>query len=257
MGIQSFNPIHLKTLGRVHTDVEAHKAIETARAAGFDNLNLDLMHGLPNQTIEEGLLDLRTGLAFAPEHLSWYQLTIEPNTVFYKLKPELPAEDDAFLLEQRGFEHLAKNNYQRYEISAFSIPHRQAEHNMNYWLFGDYYGIGAGAHGKWTSPETGVIYRTTKHRQPNDYLNPDKPYLAKLVTLTPNDCILEYMLNTTRLEQSISLMHFTERTHLPLLSLLPGLQTAQQKGLIEITNTHWRVTPHGRRFTNDLQAIFL
>ncbi|MFI4962989.1 MAG: radical SAM family heme chaperone HemW [Legionellales bacterium] len=255
LGIQSFNPTHLKTLGRIHDDQQAHKAIDAARKAGFTNLNLDLMHGLPNQTVAQGLEDLTIGLNHQPEHLSWYQLTLEPNTVFYKQKPPLPSEDDSCLLEEQGLLLLEQQGFKRYEISAFSKPHHQSKHNLNYWLFGDYFGIGAGAHGKYSNQTT--IQRTRKHRQPKDYLNPDKPYLAAVETVQTNEIPFEFMLNTTRLEQPIPLNLFTQTTHLDLSHLLPKLQIAQTKNLITLTNTHWQVTPLGRRYTNNLQELFL
>ncbi|MBL7480271.1 radical SAM family heme chaperone HemW [Legionella bononiensis] len=255
LGIQSFNPVHLKALGRIHDEHQSHAAIGAARKAGFDNLNLDIMHGLPNQSIEQGLADLATALSHQPEHLSWYQLTIEPNTVFYKEKPPLPSEDDAFILEERGFSLLQKSGYTRYEISAFSQPDKKARHNLNYWLFGDYLGIGAGAHGKITTAHS--ILRTRKHRQPKDYLNQDKPYLAHIEEVTNEELLFEFMLNTTRLEQPIPLELFNRTTGLDLNLLLPKLKTAQDKNLIVLNHDHWQVSPLGRRFTNNLQALFL
>ncbi len=255
LGIQSFNPTHLKKLGRIHDERQAHAAIHAARNAGFDNLNIDIMHGLPNQSITEGLSDLDTALSHQPEHLSWYQLTIEPNTVFYKEKPPLPSEDDAFLLEEQGFNRLKEAGFERYEISAFSRPNHQARHNMNYWLFGDYFGIGAGAHGKITTPDG--IHRTRKHRQPKDYLNNEKPFMAQIEAVQGEELLFEFMLNTSRLEQPIPLMLFNETTGLNLDRLLPKLEIARDKKLIELTKTHWQVTALGRRFTNNLQSLFL
>ena len=255
LGIQSFNPEHLKKLGRIHDDKQAHCAIDAARNAGFDNLNLDIMHGLPQQSVTQGLEDLATALAYQPEHLSWYQLTIEPNTVFYKEKPPLPSEDDAYLLEEEGFKLLKNAGFERYEISAFSKPNKQARHNLNYWLFGDYFGIGAGAHGKLTTPE-GIV-RTRKHRQPKDYQNSTKPFLAGLDSVSNEELVFEFMLNTTRLEQPIPLDLFVTTTGLELTDLLPKLKLAQNKHLISINHTHWQVTELGRRYTNNLQALFL
>ncbi|HCU5990578.1 TPA: radical SAM family heme chaperone HemW [Legionella pneumophila] len=255
LGIQSFNPNHLKILGRIHDEKQAHSAIDTARKAGFDNLNLDIMHSLPNQSVTQGLQDLKTALSYQPEHLSWYQLTIEPNTVFYKHTPPLPSEEEDYLLEEQGFALLHSSGYNRYEISAFSKPEKQARHNINYWLFGDYLGIGAGAHGKMTTPNE--IIRTRKHRQPKDYLDNEKPYLAARETITGKELLFEFMLNTTRLEQSIPLELFTTATGLELNQLLPLLKLANKKQLINLTDTHWQVTPLGRQYTNDLQALFL
>ena len=255
LGIQSFNSLHLKALGRIHDDKEAHKAIESARNAGFDNLNLDIMHGLPNQSLSQGLEDLRTALSYQPEHLSWYQLTIEPNTVFYKENPPLPSEDEAYLLEEEGFALLKKRGLIRYEISAFSKANKQSLHNMNYWLFGDYLGIGAGAHGK-LSTDKGVL-RTCKHRQPKLYLDAEKPFLAQTESVQNKELVFEYMLNTSRLEGPIPLQLFTERTFLGLNELLPQLKIAEEKNLVQIKEDYWQVTPLGRRYTNNLQALFL
>ena len=257
LGIQSFNPVHLKSLGRIHDEKQAQYAIESARRAGFDNINIDIMHGLPNQSISEGIADLRAALANHPEHLSWYQLTIEPNTVFYKQRPTLPSDDDAYALEEEGFALLSGNDYHRYEISAFCRNNKPAHHNLNYWLFGDYYGIGAGAHGKLTAADGKTIYRTRKHRQPADYLNPNKAFRAALEQVSPHGLVFEFMLNATRLQQPISNSLFTERTGLSFNYLMPGLEKAHEKGLITINDTHWQITPFGRRFTNDLQGLFL
>ena len=256
LGIQSFDKHQLKTLGRIHDDNDAHLAIQKARDAGFDNLNLDLMHGLPHQTINEGLIDLKTALSYAPEHLSWYQLTIEPNTIFHKTKPVLPTEDNAAELEEKGFRYLADHHYKRYEISAFCKDNKKSDHNLNYWLFGDYLGIGAGAHGKLTTYDEQKIVRTRKHRMPKEYLtNPKK--IAGIDKLNESDCLFEFMLNTTRLEQPIPFELFRERTFLPLERLMPLLRAAETKKLLRLDNKHWQVTELGRRYTNDLQAIFL
>ena len=256
LGIQSFNATHLKALGRIHDDTQAHRAIKQARNAGFDNLNLDIMHGLPNQSIEEGLQDLQTALKYEPEHLSWYQLTIEPNTIFYKKSPILPNEDEAFFLEEQGLTLLETHKLNRYEISAFSKKNKEARHNLNYWLFGDYFGIGAGAHGKLTL-DNKEVFRTRKLRQPNDYLNPDKQFLASIDKVNESELIFEFMLNTTRLQQAIPNSLFFERTGLMFEKLTPGLIKANKKGLLTLTEQHWQVTPLGRQYTNNLQAIFL
>lgn len=259
LGIQSFHPQHLKKLGRVHDDKQAHQAIEAARLAGFDNLNLDIMHGLPGQSIAEGLEDLRTAIAWQPEHISWYQLTIEPNTVFYKQQPVLPNDDDCDELEQNGFDLLRDAAFERYEISAFSKPGKKARHNMNYWLFGDYYGIGAGAHGKLTHREQGeyAVCRTRKQRQPKDYLNADKAFLAANERVDAGSLLFEFMLNTTRLQQPVDNDLFTQRTGLPFAILQRRLADAAAKGLVIQTEQTWQVSARGRRYTNDLQALFL
>lgn len=255
LGIQSFHSPHLKTLGRIHDGNQARLAIETARLAGFDNLNLDIMHSLPNQTVSQGLEDLKIALSFKPEHLSWYQLTIEPNTVFYKQKPALPSEDDHFTLEDEGLQFLESQGLSRYEISAFARPQKQALHNLNYWLYGDYYGIGAGAHGKYSGSKG--ILRTRKHRQPKDYLNPEKPFLAQQEEILGKEIVFEFMLNTSRLEQPIPNSLFQEKTGLTFDYLQPGLEQAHNKGLLVLGEHYWQITKLGRRFTNNLQELFL
>ena len=256
LGIQSFHAGHLKQLGRIHDGKQAHQAIETARLAGFDNINIDIMHSLPKQSVSQGLDDLAHALRYQPEHLSWYQLTLEPNTVFYKQRPTLPDEDVIEELEQTGMDILGKHGFERYEISAFCQPGKHARHNMNYWLFGDYYGIGAGAHGKMTL-DSGKICRTRKQRQPADYLNPDKQFLAECETVDMNELAFEFMLNTTRLQQAIPNALFTERTGLPFQHLESKLLEAEAKGLIRRQETAWQITDFGRRYTNNLQTLFL
>lgn len=254
LGIQSFDPQHLKSLGRIHDDQQAHQAIEAARLAGFDNINLDLMHSLPHQTVKQGLDDLHQALNYQPEHLSWYQLTLEPNTVFYKQRPALPHEDIIDELEKQGMAFMKTQGYQRYEISAFCKPDKAARHNMNYWLFGDYYGIGAGAHGKITQDK---VTRTHKHRQPKDYVNPKKSFLAGQEWVSESELVFEFMLNVTRLQQAIPLDFFTQQTKLPYQLLLPALEKAAKIGLITLTSESWQITDFGRRYTNNLQALFL
>lgn len=255
LGIQSFNPKHLKALGRIHDDKQAHFAIESAQKAGFNNINLDIMHGLPEQSAEEGLKDLRLALDHQTPHLSWYQLTIEPNTRFYKSQPVLPTEEEAGLLEDQGLAMLASQGFERYEISAFNNNNQPAQHNLNYWLFGDYLGIGAGAHGKYSGQDG--QFRTQKHRQPKDYLNPEKLFLSGCKTLSPEDLVFEFMLNATRLEIPIRHSLFEERTGLPFQYLQKGLNSAMKQGLITMDEQQWQVTAFGRRYTNNLQELFL
>ena len=257
LGVQSFNDRHLKLLGRIHGAAEAHKAIDTARNAGFQNLNLDIMNGLPEQTIQEGLHDLETALSHQPEHLSWYQFTLEPNTFFYKHPPRLPEEDTCLAIEEQGLDFLASKGLERYEISAFSLPGRQSLHNLNFWFFGDYFGIGAGAHGKITDSATHEIIRTHKYRQPHEYLDPNKPFLAGKKSISPDNLVFEFMLNTTRLQQPIPHDLFEQRTGLAFSVLMPKLREAEKKGLVVIEKDQWQVTPLGRQFTNDLQCLFL
>lgn len=258
LGIQSFDPTHLKRLGRIHGAPEAHSAIVAARRAGFDNINLDLMHGLPSQTLEEGLADLSQALHYAPEHLSWYQLTLEPNTVFYKENPPLPSENVLEGLETQGLELLRASGFERYEISAFVRNGRAlySRHNLNYWLYGDYYGIGAGAHGKITD-DAGKIVRTQKQRQPKDYLDLSKPFRVSTESPDEEQVLFEFMLNTTRLQESVPFALFEERTGFSFDVLEKKLWEAEAKGLVSMQADSWQVTELGRRFTNDLQGLFL
>jgi len=258
VGIQSFHPEHLKALGRVHDREQALRAIEMIRTAGFDNFNLDLMHGLPGQTEEQALDDVRTALSFEPPHLSWYQLTIEPNTEFYKYPPKLPEEETLWEIQDAGHALLESAGFQHYEISAYSQQGKQARHNVNYWQFGDYLGIGAGAHGKVTTlgPQGLTILRTWKTRLPKDYLNPDKPFLAGSEKIDAEDAGLECMMNALRLHQGISEQHFTERTGVPLSLIDRPITEARRKGLLEAEGD-LRATPLGRQYLNELLAMFL
>lgn len=254
LGIQSFNPEHLNRLGRIHDDNQAHRAIVSAREAGFTNMNIDIMHGLPQQTVEQGLKDLEQALCYQPEHLSWYQLTIEPNTLFYKQRPPLPGEETLEILETEGLSLLEANGLSRYEISAFSRPGKMSQHNLNYWLFGDYLGIGAGAHGKLTQQN---IYRTRKQRQPMNYLDPKMSFLVEKIQVPQNEILFEFMLNTTRLEQAIPKSLLQEHTGLAFDAVAHLFEQAEEKGLIAIHKKDWQVTSFGRRYTNDLQSLFL
>lgn len=253
LGIQSFNDVHLKKLGRIHDGLTAISAIKAARDAGFDNLNLDIMHSFENQTIAQGIEDLNTAISFAPEHISWYQLTLEPNTVFFKHPPKLPNDDFIYDLEQNGFDLLQRHKYERYEISAFAKEKKYAQHNLNYWLFGDYYGIGAGAHGKISNQDK--IVRTKKHKMPLNYLKGN--FCVEEKPATAQDLIFEFILNTTRLNQKISNELFEQTTNLPFETIKFLLERAQHKGFIEMHDSYWQVSKKGRQFTNDLQLLFL
>ena len=255
LGIQSFNPRHLNLLGRIHDDKEAHTALHIARQVGFTNINIDIMHTLPSQTPSEALDDLKTAISYEPEHLSWYQLTIEPQTYFAKHPPLLPNESENEQIETQGFELLASALLSRYEISAFCREGLQSQHNLNYWRYGDFYGIGAGAHGKITI-EPQKICRTRKKRYPKDYLKPASP-IAATEWLTPEDVLFEFMLNTSRLEEIIAYGLFSERTGFSFELLSPLLDKAKEKGFLQYNTEGFQVTPLGRRFTNNLQALFL
>ena len=256
IGIQSFNDEKLRALGRIHNRMEALKAFDTARRAGFKNINLDLMFGLPNQTEQEAIDDLRTAIDLQPEHISLYQLTIEPNTLFHHQPPELPSDDATWSMQQVLQSMLADAGYQKYEVSAYARPGKQCRHNLNYWQFGDYLGIGAGAHGKISTPDR--IVRTSKRRNPRDYMDTAGQSICESGReLTASDRSLEFMMNMLRLTDGFPLAMFQERTGLPINQIVPALGEAEKKGLIERDAIHLRPTETGQRYLNDLLQIFM
>jgi putative oxygen-independent coproporphyrinogen III oxidase len=260
IGVQSFNDAHLKILGRVHNSAQAHAAIEEA-AINFDTFNIDIMYALPGQTLAQCEQDIQTALQFKPPHISIYHLTIEPNTYFAKFTPKnLPVDDDAYDMLDRITELTAAQGLERYEISAFAKPNKRCLHNTNYWQFGDYLGIGAGAHGKLSFAHR--VMRQVKAREP-------KLYMDKALSAKPWDCMVqetevprtdlpfEFMLNALRLTRGFALADFSERTGLPITSIQKQLEEAETKGLIERDFTHVRPTTRGLDFLSDLQALFL
>jgi oxygen-independent coproporphyrinogen-3 oxidase len=255
IGVQSFADRHLSALGRIHDRAEALAAVDLARSAGFDNLNLDLMHGLPRQTVAEALADLETALELAPEHLSWYQLTVEPNTAFAAAPPPLPDDDQTWEIEEAGLARLAAAGLAHYEVSAHARPGRQCRHNLNYWEFGDYLGIGAGAHGKLTLGD-GAIERRWKARHPTEYLESAGGAPAGIRRLDPDDLRLEFALNALRLADGVPLELFTARTGLPAATLAPALERARALGLLGPAPDRLAPTPLGRRFLNRLIGLF-
>lgn len=257
IGIQSFDDRQLKALGRIHDSSKAQHAIETAYQAGFTNLNLDLMHGLAEQSLEQALHDLTIALSFKPQHLSWYQLTIEPNTVFYKTPPILPDDDRIAGMQQQGWQLLQQHGFHQYEISAFSQAHRQAQHNLNYWQFGDYLGLGAGAHSKLSDRAMGTITRFSKLKQPKDYLNPAKAFKTAIESIEAEQRPFEFMLNALRLTQAIPWTLFEQRTFLTRDRLQPFLQQAQAQTLFTWDDYALSLTPLGQRFSNEAMALFL
>ena len=256
IGVQSFQPSKLEKLGRIHNGDEAVRAADMARAAGFDNFNLDLMHGLPDQSLEEALDDLRQAIALAPTHLSWYQLTLEPNTVFWNQPPELPEDDILWDIQEAGQALLAEHGFSQYEVSAYARPGKAARHNLNYWSFGDFIGIGAGAHGKLSHPD-GRIVRTWKTRLPKDYLNPAKQFKAGEKTLTADELPFEFLMNALRLTPGVDAELFAQRTGLPLQTLAAARAEAEQKGLLQVEPTRLVATARGQLFLNDLLQYFL
>ncbi|SPJ17746.1 putative oxidoreductase [Burkholderiales bacterium] len=256
IGIQSFEDGNLLGLGRAHDGAQAIRAVEAARRE-FSNFNLDLMIGLPGQTAEDARKDIVRALQFAPPHLSIYQLTIEPNTVFHKFPPRLPDEETAAAIQGVVEDLVAVQGYEHYEVSAYCQPGHAARHNLNYWTFGDYLGIGAGAHAKISLPDR--IVRTERFRLPASYLENAARgrFVANERTLAPADLVFEFMLNSLRLTAGFAPSLFVERTGLPPGALEPGLRQAQARGLLEIGADRIRPTQLGMRFLNDLQAMFL
>lgn len=270
IGIQSFSDPQLKLLGRVHGRDEALRAVSVARNAGFANINLDLMHGLPEQSVEAAKADLQQAIDLAPEHLSWYQLTIEQNTAFYSAPPVLPEEEILADIQDAGIALLAAAGYEQYEISAYARDKKCARHNLNYWEFGDYLGIGAGAHGKITLPEEDKILRLWKTRLPKHYL--DSIGSQKISTnlgghqnvfgggsdlLLPDALPLEFMMNALRLHSGVPVNYFAERTGLDWQKLEPQWQQLAQQELVEIVQGYARPTEMGRRFLNRVLQTFV
>ncbi|MBF8778774.1 radical SAM family heme chaperone HemW [Pseudomonas fulva] len=256
IGVQSFEQGKLEALGRIHSGDEAVRAASMARAAGFDNFNLDLMHGLPGQSLDEALGDLRRAIDLGPTHLSWYQLTLEPNTVFWSQPPELPEDDILWDIQEAGQALLADHGFAQYEVSAYARPGLAARHNLNYWSFGDFIGIGAGAHGK-LSHLDGRILRTWKTRLPKDYLNPAKPCKAGEKSLPADELPFEFLMNALRLTQGVEAELFTRRTGLPLAQLAVARREAERKGLLQVEPHRLVATPRGQLFLNDLLQYFL
>jgi putative oxygen-independent coproporphyrinogen III oxidase len=256
IGIQSFNEQHLKALGRIHDATQARQAVEIA-AKNFDNFNLDLMFALPKQTLDECRADIETAISFAPPHLSLYHLTLEPNTMFAKYPPPVPDDDASADMQDWIHERTASAGYERYEVSAYAKPHRKSQHNLNYWRFGDYLGIGAGAHTKLSFPQK--IVRQVRYKHPGTYM--DEALGGAAVQeeheVGPRDLPFEFMLNTLRLVEGFPVHSFNERTGLAMSAIEPGLVEAERRGLITRDIERIAPTQRGQDFLNDLQALFL
>lgn len=255
IGVQSFNDAHLQTLGRIHDAQAAVTAAGLARAAGFDNLNLDIMHALPGQSLEQAMADLEQAIALKPSHLSWYELTIEPNTVFYRSPPTQPDSDSMADTEQAGFALLKQAGFQRYEVSAFSQPGKACRHNLNYWQFGDYLGIGAGAHSKLSTLNAKGdlnITRYQKTRKPEDYLAAPGNARRKPQPIDGNDRIFEALLNGLRLVDGISLQTLQRSTAINPAQWTPLLMPLQRQGLLEIRDERLQCTPNGLQHLNSV-----
>jgi len=256
IGVQSFQPPKLIALGRIHDGDEAVHAADMARAAGFDNFNLDLMHGLPDQSIEDALSDLRIAIAQGPTHLSWYQLTVEPNTVFWNQPPVMPEDDILWDIQEAGQALLAAEGYAQYEVSAYAQAGKAARHNLNYWTFGDFLGIGAGAHAKVSHPD-GRISRSWKTRLPKDYLDTSKGFSAGERTLGADELPFEFLMNVLRLTDGVASELFTQRTGLPLNQLTAARTEAEQRGLLHSDPARLTATREGQLFLNELLQHFL
>ncbi|TRX55842.1 radical SAM family heme chaperone HemW [Thalassomonas sp. M1454] len=258
VGVQSFASDKLIKLGRIHDSEQAIRAAEIANSCGVKSFNLDLMHGLENQTIEHALDDLRQAIALKPKHLSWYQLTIEPNTAFHSKPPKLPQDDTLWAIQEQGFELLAQAGYQQYEVSAFSQSEEfQSKHNINYWQNGDYLGIGCGAHGKITSVDENKIYRTVKVKHPKGYMDTERVHLDHLTQVSEAERPFEYMMNRLRLFKPFSLQDFERSTGLSAAHIHQQLRTAQNKQLLSEQQGQWQTTLLGRRYLNDLLELFI
>lgn len=259
IGVQSFNDDLLSSVGRIHGRREAIVAAEAAHAAGFDNFNLDLMFGLPGQRISQAIADVNTAIALEPTHISLYQLTIEPNTLFHHQPPVLPTDDESWQMQEQCQEMLADGGFSQYEVSAYAKAGRQCRHNLNYWQFGDYLGIGAGGHGKITDGSQQGITRISKQKQPQTYLDSagSPACIGEETALSPDDAAFEFMLNALRLSEGFATPLFTERTGLPLSHIEKPLNQAEQRGLIECDAQEIRPTELGKLYLNNLTEFFL
>ena len=257
LGIQSFQDSQLKALGRIHSGEEAKRAIAIA-LEHFKSVNLDLMFGLPNQTLNDARADIETALSFNTPHLSFYNLTLEPNTYFASFPPKLPNEDEIDVIFEQNLALLEAAGYRRYEISAYAQKDQECKHNLNYWRFGDYIGIGAGAHGKISFPEK--ITRQVRERHPETYMQAMETKGNALIEdreIPAKDLPFEFMLNTLRLTDGVDTVTFSERTGLPLNVVSKGLEEASKKGLLDLNPSKLKATEQGLRYLNNLQEMFL
>ena len=259
IGAQSFDDRRLSTLGRIHSSADIVRAVDDAKMGGFTNFNIDLMHGLPDQTVQMALDDLSAAIDLSPTHISWYQLTLEPNTVFYARPPaNLPDDDLAYEIQDRGQTLLREQGYGQYEISAYATDGARCQHNLNYWLFGDYLAVGAGAHGKISTADG--IFRYQKPANPLQYMMSQEADSVKVVlnAVSPADQIFEFMLNALRLNDGFAEDIFLKRTRLTAGALMDATAPAREKGLIERSSDGlWKPSELGARFLNDLQSEFI
>lgn len=254
IGVQSFQPDKLTKLGRIHNPLEAIQAAKLAQSLPLRSFNIDLMHGLPNQSLADALYDLQQAINLSPPHLSWYQLTIEPNTLFGSKPPILPNDDLLWDIYEQGDQLLTANGYHQYETSAYAKMGMQCAHNLNYWQFGDYLGIGCGAHGKLTQAD-GTIIRTIKTRHPKGYM--EGRYLEKSYLVPQDELPFEFFMNQFRLFEPAPKARFEQRTSLPLSLLDKSISLALEKNYITEDNNYWYLTQHGKLFLNSLLELFL
>jgi len=257
LGIQSFQDEQLKALGRIHNGAEAKKAVEIA-LANFKSVNLDLMYGLPNQSLEAARSDMETALSFKTPHISFYNLTLEPNTYFANFPPKLPSDDEIDAIFEQNLDLLTKAGYKRYEVSAYAQKDQECKHNLNYWRFGDYIGIGAGAHGKISYP--GKVTRQVRERHPETYMQAMETKGNALIEsreIAAKDLPFEFMLNALRLSGGVETNTFSERTGLPLSVISKSLDQATKKGLLDENPSRLKATDQGLRYLNNLQELFL
>ena len=254
MGIQSFNDDKLQRLGRIHNATEAKRAVHLAKVSGLQSFNLDLMHGLPNQTLAEALDDLRQAVELAPPHLSWYQLTIEPNTLFAYRSPKLPGDDELWDIFEQGHQFLTAAGYRQYETSAYAKPGFQCEHNLNYWRFGDYLAIGCGAHGKLSFSHGGIL-RFSKTKHPKGYLRGEYLYEEKNVPYAERP--FEFFMNRFRLLDAVPKREFEAYTGLSQSTVKHQIDLAVAQNYVVENADFWQITEHGKLFLNELLELFL
>lgn len=256
LGAQSFQNEKLKKLGRIHQAEDITRAIEIAKKAGFTHFNIDLMFGLPQQTVEEALFDLHSAMAFHPTHLSWYQLTLEPQTFFYKHPPALPEEELIWSMQESGQALLSENGFVQYEVSAYAKANKQCVHNLNYWEFGDYIGLGAGAHSKITDIHRQQVYRIENIKSPKKYMSTINTRPLPQIR-EGSDLAFEFMLNALRLKKPIPISLYQDRTSGSLALMAKPLEKAQELELLDLTATHFIVTEKGHTYLNELLELFL
>jgi oxygen-independent coproporphyrinogen-3 oxidase len=257
IGAQSFASEQLQALGRIHGPEEIAAAVNAARSAGFENLNLDIMYGLPGQSKEAAEADITQAISLQPEHISYYQLTIEPNTRFHAAPPLVPNGELVWEMESKGHELLQRAGYRQYEVSAFAQIGQECRHNRNYWEFGDYLGIGAGAHGKLTDLANKQILRTRKPSSPDNYLRHGESKDSQIVQVERKDLAVEFMLNALRLRRGFNPILLQQRTGIELNEIELELETAKNGGLLEINKDLICPTAKGRKFLNELVALFM